>query len=80
MHTFYDQAFFALFKRHDAQKSQFIRKTYSSLAINDFRKFFAAFCVFSYFDEQFSFYETELTDVIGRALNYARMKRKRTKC
>ena len=40
MHIFYEQAFAALFRRHDAQKSQFIRKTYTNLAIDDFRAFF----------------------------------------
>ena len=41
IHIFYEQAFAALFRRHDAQKSQFIRKTYANLAIDDFRAFFS---------------------------------------
>ena len=76
MHIFYDQAFFALFKRHDAQKSQFIRKTYSNLAIDDFRKFFAAFSVFTYMDERFQFSDAELIKFTERALNYGGIKAK----
>ena len=70
MHIFYEQAFAALFRRHDAQKAQFIRKTYANLAINDFRSFFSAFC-FSYLEERFSFLDKDLRTATTKALKYA---------
>ena len=73
MHIFYEQAFSALFRRHDAQKTQFIRKTYADLALDDFRNFFAAFCAFSYLDEHFSFPDALLTDLVKKALAYAEL-------
>ena len=71
IHIFYEQAFAALFRRHDAQKSQFIRKTYGNLALDDFRNFFAAFCAFSYLEERFTILEGDLRRLTTRALKYA---------
>jgi hypothetical protein len=70
MHIFYEQAFSALFRRHDAQKSQFIRKTYANLPIDDFRSFLSAFCASSYLDQRFSFTDEELRQLLRRALKY----------
>jgi hypothetical protein len=76
MHIFYEQAFAALFRRHDAQKAQFTRKTYANLAIDDFRNCFAAFCAFSYLEEQFEFLDGDLRKLMVVALNYARVTAK----
>jgi hypothetical protein len=70
MHIFYDQAFTALFRRHDATKAQFIRKTYANLALDDFRSFFAAFCIFSYLEEKFTFLDGELQLLIAKSLKF----------
>ena len=74
IHIFYEQAFSALFRRHDAQKTQFIRKTYANLAIDDFNKFFATFCTFSYAEQRFSFSDQELIQSVKNSLSYARVK------
>ena len=76
MHIFYEQAFSALYRRHDAQKSQFIRKTYANLAIDDFRNFFSAFCMFSYAEENFAFMDIDLQKLVTQALQYAGVKAK----
>lgn len=70
VHIFYEQAFSALFRRHDAQKAQFVRKTYANLALDDFKSFFSAFCAFSYLGQRFSFSEAELNELIMKSLSY----------
>ena len=70
MHIFYEQAFGVLFRRHDAQKAQFIRKTYANLPIDDFRNFFSAFCASSYLKERFSFLDDEIRELIRSALQF----------
>lgn len=72
MHVFYGQAFDTLFRRHDAQKEQFDRDTYSNLAREDFKTCFAAFCALSYLTQQFSFDDGALLRVATRAVEYAR--------
>jgi hypothetical protein len=76
IHIFYEQAFAALFRRHDAQKSQFIRKTYANLPLDDFRNFFASFCAFSYLEERFTLLEGDLRRLTTRAMKYAGVKAK----
>ena len=75
-HIFYEEAFNALFKRHDATKAQFVRKTYANLALDDFRSFFASFCAFSYFDEKFSFLDQELDRYVDQSLKFNRISLK----
>ena len=50
---FYDQAYEALFQRHDAQKGGFQRNRLTKLDIQDFSKLFSAFCVRTYDQNQF---------------------------
>jgi NACHT domain len=76
MHIFYEQAFETLFRRHDAQKAQYIRKTYSGLAIDDFKRFFAAFCAMTYLTESFSFSDQSLSRAVKKALDFTLIKAK----
>lgn len=55
-------------------KAQFVRKTYTNLAIDDFRGFFAAFCAFTYLDEKFSFLDGEIETLISTALKYVKLE------
>lgn len=50
---FYDQAYEALFQRHDAQKGGFQRERLTKLDIQDFSKLFSTFCVRTYDQNQF---------------------------
>lgn len=43
IHIFYEQAFDTLYHKHDALKSQYKRKSYSNLPIDDFKRIFSAF-------------------------------------
>jgi len=57
MHVFYDQAFWTLFRRHDASKDAFDRKLNCGLPMESFKSAIAAFCFFSYIGGK-----TNLTD------------------
>jgi hypothetical protein len=70
MHAFYSQAFDTLFQKHDAQKEQFQRKTYTVLTRDDFKSCLSAFCAMSYLQSIYSFSETALTDTAGAAVTY----------
>lgn len=72
MHAFYSQSFDTLFQKHDAQKEQFRRKTYTGLAREDFRSCFAAFCALSYLKEKYSFDDQSLIETANHAVRYLR--------
>ncbi|MEX2215642.1 MAG: NACHT domain-containing protein [Phycisphaeraceae bacterium] len=68
LHNFYSQAFDALFATHDALKEGGLRRTKESgLANDEFRSFFAAFCVMSYADRKFRFTRTEFAQYVNDA-------------
>jgi hypothetical protein len=79
IHAFYGQAFDTLFQRHDAQKDQFNRQTYSGLELEDFKTCFAAFCAMSYLQERLSFDEKTLTETADSAVKYIKQTRAKTK-
>jgi hypothetical protein len=72
MYVFYGQAFDTLFQKHDAQKEQFSRKSYSSLELEDFKECFSAFCALSYLKEAFSFSKIALGETSTAALAYVK--------
>jgi len=55
MHIFYNQAFETLFNKHDALKSLYKRKSYSSIPIDDFKHILSAFSITSYSKRSVSF-------------------------
>lgn len=55
MHIFYNQAFETLFNKHDALKSLYKRKSYSSIPIDDFKHILSAFSITSYSKRNVSF-------------------------
>lgn len=71
IHIFYDNAFETLFRRHDATKSQFLRKTRSGLAIDSFRTLFSAFCALSYVKNDFSFNREKISEYMAKAIKYS---------
>lgn len=68
IHLFYEQAFETLFQKHDAIKSLFKRKTFTGLAIDDFKKIFSTFCMLSYTENKYSFSNTEVLTYIQTAI------------
>lgn len=67
IYIFYEQAFDTLFHKHDAYKAQYKRKSYSKLAIDDFKKVFSAFCLATYVERKMSFTESEAIEYLSRA-------------
>jgi hypothetical protein len=67
MHIFYDQAFDALFFKHDAHKSVFKRTMYTDLAIDDFKKALGAFSLLSYLKGDISFTNTSVNTYFSQA-------------
>lgn len=67
-HEFYEDAFNALWSKHDARKQAgYEREKYTGLDKSDFMKLLSAFCASSYVSEHFSMRETELTAHLTRA-------------
>lgn len=67
LNAFYDQAFAALFYRHDRTKGYFARNLRSHLSYEDFKSVFAHICFHSYFLEDFEFTEEQLRQYIQNA-------------
>lgn len=72
MHAFYGQAFDTLLQKHDAQKEQYQRKTYTGLSREDFRRLFAAFCAMTYLEQRYSFTDDQLLEAANNATKYIR--------
>lgn len=68
LNTFYDQAFQTLLTWHDATKDSFDRNR--CLDVDKFRRIFATFCLFSYYDQQYEFEEQKLRQLIQKSLKY----------
>ncbi len=67
---FYNQAYEALFQRHDALKGGFQRGRRTSLDIQDFARIFGAFCLQTYDDRTFRFSRSEALEYVRKAKNY----------
>jgi hypothetical protein len=67
-HEFYEDAFNALWSKHDARKQAgYEREKYTGLDKNDFMRLLSAFCASSYVSEHFSMRETVLSSHLTRA-------------
>ena len=65
---FYEQAFSALFHKHDAmKKGKYKREKSSGLGYEDFKKVFSYFCFRSFFKNQYEFTEKSALENIARA-------------
>lgn len=69
MHIFYEQAFNALFHKHDATKELYVRKRYTKLPIDHFRRILAIFSALTYKDEAFTFSEVQLRDYLKESIS-----------
>ncbi len=66
---FYDQAYQALFHRHDAKKGGFKRKRLTNLDIQDFSRVFSIFCLHTYHSRSFSMPRRECLNYLGKCKN-----------
>ena len=67
---FYNQAYEALFQRHDALKGAYRRPRRTSLDSQDFARVFGAFCLRTYDERKFRFARSEALEYIRKAKNY----------
>lgn len=67
MHVFYEQAFDALFFRHDSSKGMYTREKHTGLAIDDFKDMLSAVSASGYIRSKISFSNSELISYIRKA-------------
>ncbi|PTM95218.1 NACHT domain-containing protein [Mycoplana dimorpha] len=67
MFLFYEQAFEALYTRHDLTKGGYRRKLYTGLERQELIKLLSYFCLKSYYDENFEFTDVNLNETIDKA-------------
>ena len=67
LNVFYNQAYEAIFQRHDALKPGFKRDRRTNLDVQDFARVFAAFCIHSYDIRKLEFTETDAINLIVKA-------------
>lgn len=67
---FYDSAYDALYKRHDANKEGLFKREYKCkmLGEREFKDLFAYFCFHSYFKQQYEFGKDEICEYIERGI------------
>lgn len=73
LNDFYDQAFAALFHKHDAYKGAYQREKESQLGYEEFKKVFSYFCFQSFFHNRYEFSESAALDMIEKAKDKFRM-------
>jgi hypothetical protein len=74
LNIFYNQAYEALFQRHDALKSTFQRERVSKLNIQDFAAVFAAFSIQTYDKRLFQFSKSEALDYVEKSKSITKLR------
>ncbi len=69
VHIFYEQAFDTLYHKHDALKSLYKRKSYTSLPIDDFKRIFSTFCIITFSERKMSFSHQEIIDFLKKSID-----------
>lgn len=68
MHLFYDQAFEALYQRHDSHKpGGFKREFKTALSEDTLKRLLSYFCLVSYYDQRFTFERQDALDYVSKA-------------
>ncbi|MBB4860114.1 hypothetical protein HNO88_003455 [Novosphingobium chloroacetimidivorans] len=70
IHIFYDQAFEALFFKHDISKGVYERKRYTDIAVDEFKRLFSVFCFSTYAKNKYAFSRQEIISYIDKASKY----------
>ncbi|QOW48894.1 MULTISPECIES: NACHT domain-containing NTPase [unclassified Acinetobacter] len=68
LHLFYEQAFLTLFNKHDSLKSMYKRKSFTGLALDDFKKCLEAFSILTYCDRAYYIEEAKINFYISNAI------------
>ena len=71
---FYNQAYEALYQRHDALKGGYQRKRKTPLDIQDFARVFGAFCLQTYDERKFRFSRYEAREYVQKARSYVELE------
>jgi hypothetical protein len=74
LNVFYNQAYEALFERHDALKGGYKRDRLTTLDIQDFGRIFAAFCLQAYDKRHFEFTRIQALDYIEKSQQITGLK------
>lgn len=72
--VFYNQAFEALFQRHDSFKGAYKRNRETNLDIQEFSRVFSTFCILTYDDRKFKFTKNEVYDYLSKAQKITSIK------
>ncbi|QGM80132.1 NACHT domain-containing protein [Otariodibacter oris] len=68
IHLFYEQAFLTLFRKHDALKSSYYRKSRSGMDINDFRKVLAYFSINTHIKNEITIPKDKAKEILHKGL------------
>lgn len=71
---FYEQAYEALYKKHDLTKEGFRRDFYLKVSMHEFKDLFAAFCFFTYKDQKTDFSDADLSLYIAKAFSICELQ------
>ncbi len=74
LHNFYEQAYYALYNRHDATKGAYTREKESGLAVDEFASLLDAFCLITYWKNKTKFKSIELHQYLDGAKNIAKRR------
>ena len=77
IHLFYEYAFEALFARHDVTKGGFKRKRHVDIALDDYRRLFAYFCMITYMRKLFSFSESTALEALEKSISSSQVSAKK---
>jgi NACHT domain len=73
-HEYFEDAFYALWTKHDLRKEGFERSTYTALDRPDFLRLLSAFAVYSYMESDYDIGPTRFTRHFDNALKYCGFK------
>ena len=78
MHSFYDEVYDLLSKRHDASKVGFTRAYLSGLTSERLKDIFAAFCANTYISQKYNLTQHEMEEYIKDILSNSRIEAERS--
>lgn len=74
MYIFYDQAYQALFNKHDVTKQGFLRKSPTNLDMYELRDVFALFSLLTYSKQMFEMTEDEIHKFLKKCLAHSKLE------
>ncbi|MFA0404669.1 NACHT domain-containing NTPase, partial [Vibrio sp. 10N.222.52.C12] len=74
IHLFYEQAFLTLFNKHDSIKNLYKRKSYTNLALDQFKRVMASFSIISYSENKYYFEHEAIIPLLEKSLRLVDVK------